>query len=396
MVRIVLKIPNHRSFPIDMPVHVNFFPLWAHGIMQPMITEGRFFNGKKMPEHLLNLQLRANIEGNHDRGWMISQLLWLEDDTNNRAAFNRGWHVLEQGDLQGGMALIDRGRFEKVFGSSALNSRAPIYDPRMHNLWGKMLMFRSEGGLGDEIINIRFVADFVKKGAKMVVSCDKGLEPIFRRIPGVVDCVRQGKEWEVAYDYWVPGMSAVRCTNHTYETLPRKAFLTANPEYISKWQKILGEKKKPRVGLRWSGNPQFEHEQFRRFPPEMMLKIAETSGVDFFSFQRDGDMQKLPLGIADLAPHLSSWEDTAAALSQMDLMITSCTSVAHMSAALGLPTWVIVPVLPYYLWAYPGNKSPWYETVTLFRQKKFNVWDETFAETYLAFEEWRKNFSPAR
>ena len=65
----------------------------------------------------------------------------------------------------------------------------------------------------------------------------------------------------------------------------------------------------------------------------------------------------------------------------LDLLITSCTSVAHLSAAMGLPTWVIVPILPYHVWACGDQHSPWYpETTRVFRQKQFSHWDETFEE----------------
>ena len=88
----------------------------------------------------------------------------------------------------------------------------------------------------------------------------------------------------------------------------------------------------------------------------------------------NGDLIK-DLPFEDLEPNLKTWEDTASYMSSMDLIITSCTSTAHMSAALGIETWVIVPVLPYYLWAVPKNKSAWYDNVTLFRQEKYGEWE---------------------
>jgi hypothetical protein len=89
--------------------------------------------------------------------------------------------------------------------------------------------------------------------------------------------------------------------------------------------------------------------------------------------------------IVDLQHILLSWEDTLAALANMDLVITSCTSIAHAAAALGKPTWVITPVLPYHTWAVgapESNTSPWYPCVEIIRQKKFGVWEETFEELY--------------
>jgi len=83
---------------------------------------------------------------------------------------------------------------------------------------------------------------------------------------------------------------------------------------------------------------------------------------------------------------LDTWEDTLAVIDQLDLIITSCTSVAHVAAGMGKETWVLVPVLPYYIWAYPGDRSPWYDSVRLFRQKKFGEWDVVFQEIQAALE----------
>jgi ADP-heptose:LPS heptosyltransferase len=103
-----------------------------------------------------------------------------------------------------------------------------------------------------------------------------------------------------------------------------------------------------------------------------------------YSFQRDNDLRELPDNIVDLQHLLISWEDTLAALSNMDLVITSCTSIAHASAAMGKETWVVVPILPYHVWAYGAPESihsPWYpETTRIFRQSKFGSWKEPFIE----------------
>jgi len=75
---------------------------------------------------------------------------------------------------------------------------------------------------------------------------------------------------------------------------------------------------------------------------------------------------------------LEHWEQTRAAVAGCDLVITSCTSVAHLSGAMGIPTWVVVPVLPYYLWAPPGDTTVWYDSVKLYRQEVFGDWTAPF------------------
>jgi sulfotransferase len=94
----------------------------------------------------------------------------------------------------------------------------------------------------------------------------------------------------------------------------------------------------------------------------------------------------LPPEIVDLSGLMNTWEDTAGVISNLDLVITSCTSVAHMAAAMGKETWVIVPIMPYYLWALPGDTSPWYKSVKIFRQTTDKNWHEPFQKVKQALD----------
>ena len=142
------------------------------------------------------------------------------------------------------------------------------------------------------------------------------------------------------------------------------------------------------VGLRWSGNPKFEHEQLRKFPPKLMLDLCDIPGIQFYSLQKE-DQQLLPASVTDLEPLLGTWGCTASAIQRMDLVITSCTAVAHLAAGMGKPTWVVVPVMPYYPWARPGSKSDWYPTVKLFRQECYGEWWKPFDEISKNLREMR-------
>jgi hypothetical protein len=131
-----------------------------------------------------------------------------------------------------------------------------------------------------------------------------------------------------------------------------------------------------RIGLRWQGNPQFEHEQHRLFPPNLLFDALKDVQADFISLQRDEGSQHRPPWIREVP--LGHWEQTREAVASCDLVVTSCTSVAHLAGAMGIPTWIVVPILPYYLWAKPGNKTPWYDSVKLFRQEAFGDWTHPF------------------
>jgi ADP-heptose:LPS heptosyltransferase len=92
-------------------------------------------------------------------------------------------------------------------------------------------------------------------------------------------------------------------------------------------------------------------------------------------------LRELPDEVSDLQHLIISWEDTVACIQNLDLVITSCTSIAHIASAMGKPTWVIVPLLPYHIWANGNKNSPWYEDTTrVFRQTKFGKWENTFEE----------------
>jgi hypothetical protein len=163
-------------------------------------------------------------------------------------------------------------------------------------------------------------------------------------------------------------MSAAHILGYDSNNFPNKSYMTAKPK------KLYSKDNTLKVGIRWAGNPEFEHQQHRRFDPQPLIDLHEVEGVTLYSLQRDEDLVD-GLPFADLRDQMKTWEDTASIIAGLDLVITSCTSIAHLAGALGKETWVIVPVLPYYVWAKPGNKSVWYDSVTVFRQEKYNEWD---------------------
>lgn len=320
--------------------------------------------------HPLDQALAECIKGNPEKSEAV--LRTMPEDP--RALFNLGWHDMRHGRLKQGFAGMTYGRFINVFGNNPLPG--PIW--RDEPLKGKTLVLNCEGGLGDQIINFRFAYDFQEKGANVVVCCHEALAQIFSR-HGFV-CVGEKALPFIKYDYWVPAMSAAYVLDYEFDTLPGKPYLTAEPSILAKKPGTI------KVGVRWSGNPQFEHEQHRKFDPQALIDLHKIHGVTLYSFQRDEDMvENLPF--QDLSQDLKTWEDTASNLMAMDLVITSCTSVAHMSAALGKETWVITPVMPYYIWAVPGDKSAWYDCVRLFRQTTYGDWTEPLNQVSQALKE---------
>jgi hypothetical protein len=309
--------------------------------------------------HPLDVALKLAIEGEAD--WS-ERILRDQPKDDPRAMFNLGWHDLRHGKLREGMDKLSAGRILNVFGSPPLNTPAPIW--RGPN---PTILLRSEGGLGDQIVNARFATNLAQHG-RVVLMADAKLMGLLCTIDGVDECVPEGQRMP-EHDYWVPAMSAAYVLKMEYEDLSGAPYLRARPRTFPRGFN---------VGLRWAGNPQFEHEQHRKFDPALMLALADIPGANFYSLQRDTDLLDVPF--TDLRGEMKTWTDTASILAGLDLVITSDTSIAHCAAALGVETWIIVPILPYYMWALPGDSTPWYDTVTLYRQHTYGDWAAPFAQ----------------
>jgi hypothetical protein len=203
------------------------------------------------------------------------------------------------------------------------------------------------------------------------------------------------------HDFWIPSMNAETCFDNTFENLPNEPYLEAKSEYINKFKKII-DPNTFNIGIRYAGLPDFEHEQFRRFPDYLLFNIVnkykDNKKIKFYSLQRDlADKSSLPKQVIDLEQYLDTWDNTAGIIHNLDHVISSCTSVAHLSAAMGTLTWIIVPVLPYYVWANKkeldkfGGEYTWYhKTARLFRQTKFGDWIETFEKLEISLDKLLK------
>ena len=336
--------------------------------------------------HLIDQQLNLMIRGRIEEAWYISEELYRIDPNNRRALFNRGWFLINQGKWQEGFQCLEYGRSLNVYGGEKLKTQKPIWNG-IEQLNNKTVIINLEGGYGDNIAQARFVTDVWRRGGKAILCCDKTLHSIFNRIPGTEKCITLEEVSSTYHDFWIPGFSCSWIFGHTAENFPNDPYIFAKPESVEIWKTIL-KNEKYKIGIRWSGNPKFEHQQFRTFPPEFLINLhINRDHIQFYSLQRDNDTRELPNKIIDLQHMLISWEDTAACIENLDLVISSCTSVAHLSAAMGKPTWIVTPILPYHIWAYGGIHSPWYSDETrIFRQKKFGVWFDVFKEVELELD----------
>jgi len=313
----------------------------------------------------LDFQLAASKTGNFAEGWRLAQKIEKDEPNNHRAAFNRGWYLLRQGEIQKGYQLMDRGRIAGVFGNNAPNSPTQPWDGKSKGT----VLLNLEGGLGDQIHQVRYAKHIAARGCKVVVACSGSLVTLFTDVEGVSAVVQHDCCQGVYHDFYVQGMSAIVPLGFELEDLTGEA-------YITKPKTIKGFRK--RIGLRWQGQMAFEAEHQKKFPYQLMFDALKDVDAEFISLQRDEGAEACPDWVKQVP--LDSWEDTRQAAASCDLVISSCTSISHLAAAMGIETWTVIPVMPYFFYAQEGDTCPYYDTMNLMRQEVFGDWEAPFAK----------------
>jgi hypothetical protein len=308
----------------------------------------------------IDISVDLSKEGKFEESYKVLCEAREERPYCNKVAFNTGWYSLRQGKLQEGMIFLAKGRFENCFG----NPKPPVPTPMWDGKSMGTILYYLEGGLGDQIHSLKYIQDINRRGCDVIVACSAELFPLVRCCTGVKMICEHDAAGGIYHDFWIPAMSVLIPLGYEYEDINGKPFIPRSHS---------PKNKKPVIGVRWQGNPKFEDEQHRKFPLEPFFNALHGIDADFVCLQRDEGEEKCPDFIRKVA--LNNWEQTREVISGCDLVITSCTSIAHAAGGMGVETWVIVPVLNYYIWAVPGDKTPYYDSVRLFRQQKFGDWD---------------------
>jgi tetratricopeptide (TPR) repeat protein len=238
---------------------------------------------------------------------------------------------------------------------------------------GKTVLVHVDEGLGDTIQFVRFLPMLAKLGARVILVADRRLQALLAGLPGVTQCLAFGVDPLPAFDMHCPIGSLPLAFATRLESIPSQTSYLPRPAEarIQAWENRLGPRHKLRIGLVWSGNPSHRNDHNRSIALQALTPLLDLDAT-FVSLQRDirtSDQAVLAqTAIVDLTAGLADFADTAALVSCLDLVISVDTSVAHLAAALGCPTWILLPYTPDYRWLLERDDSPWYPTVKLFRQ----------------------------
>lgn len=256
------------------------------------------------------------------------------------------------------------------------------------NISDKTILVYYEAGFGDVIMFSRYLPLLAQKCKKILFMCQKPLAPMFRDNPNLgIDCVIDSfiPENNIEFDVHAPLLSLPYLLGLKNEKVFAfsEGYIRANQQLKNDYQKKLFDNEKIKVGIKWQGNTYYDKD--RVIPTEMFFPLLEVNNTQYYSFQTfEGSeaLEKLSsrYNIVDIGKDLTNFSQTAAALSNLDLVICNDTSLAHLAGSMGIPCWVILPYEVNWRWHTDLTKCDWYDCVKLFRQKEAGDWQGVFAD----------------
>jgi tetratricopeptide (TPR) repeat protein/precorrin-6B methylase 2 len=245
------------------------------------------------------------------------------------------------------------------------------------DLQGKTILIHAEQGLGDAIQFVRYASPLKALGARVVLDSFKDLGDLSQDFEDIDEVAAEGPL--PAFDFRIALLSIPRVLGTTLATIPAHVpYVKVRPDYVNKWRPRISATNRLKVGLVWSGNQKHPRNRLRSMKLEQLEGLGSIEGVQLYSLQKSetavAEIAASKLDIVDLGKDFENFRDTAAAMSLLDLVISVDTSVAHLAGALGRPTWVMVSEPPDWRWLLEGERTPWYPSVRLFRQRERNRW----------------------
>jgi tetratricopeptide (TPR) repeat protein len=325
------------------------------------------------------------------------------------AHWNRSVVWLSRGDFEHGWP-----EYEWRWGMPGASRRQwtePLWDGSP--LGGRTLLLYAEQGLGDTLQFLRYIPLARERGGKVILECPASLMRLLAGFSGVDELAATGSPLP-AFDVQAPLLRMPGICRTSLATIPAAVpYLRADARLVEHWQQKMSDLKKIpadvghrtshighvfRVGIAWQGTPEHPDDRKRSIPLACFAPLAAVPGVQLISLQKGPGAEHLSAFSRQLSDNRqpatdNSWVldlgncldeangpfmDTAAVMTNVDLVISSDTAVPHLAGALAIPVWVALPLSPDWRWLRDREDSPWYPTMRLYRQTKYGQWDDVF------------------
>ena len=256
----------------------------------------------------------------------------------------------------------------------------PMWDGQ-RSLDGRTLLLYADMGLGDAINFVRYAPILRDRGARILLDCTPALERLFSTVAGVERVISR-QQSPPPFDEWCPLMSLPAALGTTPATIPWTGPYLQTP--VAPFP--LPPPNHPRdrkIGIVWASGSSATRRK-RSCPLQELLRLSALRNVTLYSLQKEPTPLEtkglMTSSTVDLSPHLGDLSDTAAAIAQLDLVVTVDTAVAHLAGALGRPVWILLPHVPDWRWLKSGRHTPWYPSARLFRQESLGSWNRVITQ----------------
>ncbi len=255
-----------------------------------------------------------------------------------------------------------------------------------------------EAGFGDIIMYARYLPMVKERCKKLIFKPRSELTPLFADNPQLgVDYLEYfTPENEFHFDYHIPLLSIPYALGLNNENIfgTTGKYMNANPEKVKKYYEAYCKNNdKFKIGIKWQGNTYYDTE--RVITIESFFKIFEIPNTQFYSMQTAEGSEELEkctkYNVIDLAKTFDNFSDTAAAIENMDLIISNDSSLAHLAGALGKPCFILLPYIYNWRWHMDMSHCDWYDCVKLFKQNSPADWNEVMERVRIEIEKMVKN-----
>lgn len=301
----------------------------------------------------------------------LNDIVDLPDNVKGRVQYNLGSYDIERGSFKQGLrGFIDVGHKIGIWKHSETHG-VPQWDGSIQP--GKTVLVHSEGGIGDEIICVRFLKMIERLGMNPIwITSNKQVAEVFNR--NGFTCATTTNDYNAENAVQCMAMYLPILLDVDKDGLWTGPYLKASEEYVEKWKKLLPEGKK--LLCKWSGNPHYEQDLHRSLPIDLIKNLDFVGTKINIQLEPELDQSNM----FNCRENVKSIEDTLAIIELCDDVVTSCTSIAHMAGAMGAKAIVCPPIASYYVWlGMNGVKSDWYsEKLRVFRQTTHKDWSLVF------------------
>ena len=305
------------------------------------------------------------------------------------AGFNKSYCLLLQGNFENGLRYYEcRWNSKKISEIAGMR----IFDKPtwlgVESLQDKTILLYGEQGLGDYIQFCRYVKLVADLGAKVILEVPQSLASLMQGLQAVSEFVIKGNSLPF-FDYQCPLLSLPLAFRTTLATIPWKdPYLYADKNKALEWKHKLGEKRKKRVGIAWSSTSNFKNDAKRSLLLADFVKALALDRYEYVCLQKelkecDVELFKAHKNIRFYGDAIRDFSDTAALIENVDIVISTCTSIPHLSGAMGKSTWILLSNVPDWRWLMDRKDSPWYPSVRLYRQPVIGDWYSVFDKVKL-------------